>query len=145
MKAEEFFKKNYPITHDALRNNERMFNEQLFTIMESYTKQVANEDYEKCNTCGNEFHVEGTIFHWDTGRRQCIKCYTKQVAVEFLVDLAENYVQNTHSKKMAELYFDEWNKKGEQIKCSECGAYFDKKEIIIKGDEDTCDECLCPE
>ena len=29
--------------------------------------------------------------------------------------------------------------------CSECGKPMEKKEIIIKGDEDTCDECLCPE
>ena len=35
--------------------------------------------------------------------------------------------------------------KTKQIKCVECGAYFDKKKIIIKGDIDTCDDCLCPE
>jgi len=33
----------------------------------------------------------------------------------------------------------------DKIKCSECGEYFEKKEIIIKGDIDTCNECLCPE
>jgi predicted Zn-ribbon and HTH transcriptional regulator len=33
----------------------------------------------------------------------------------------------------------------DMIKCSECGEYFKKKPIVIKGDEDTCDECLCPE
>ena len=33
----------------------------------------------------------------------------------------------------------------EQQKCVECGRPMQKKKIIIKGDEDTCDECLCPE
>jgi hypothetical protein len=33
----------------------------------------------------------------------------------------------------------------EEIKCVECGKYFKKKEIIMKGDIDTCDDCLCPE
>jgi len=31
------------------------------------------------------------------------------------------------------------------IQCSECGRMFLKKEIIIQGDIDTCDDCLCPE
>ena len=31
------------------------------------------------------------------------------------------------------------------IICIECGESFKKKEIIIQGDIDTCDECLCPE
>ena len=30
------------------------------------------------------------------------------------------------------------------IKCSECGCYFEEKEIQIKRDVDTCDDCLCP-
>jgi hypothetical protein len=31
------------------------------------------------------------------------------------------------------------------ITCSECGNTFQRKEIIIQGDIDTCDDCLCPE
>ena len=31
------------------------------------------------------------------------------------------------------------------IPCSECDNYFEKKKIIIQGDVDTCDSCLCPE
>lgn len=31
------------------------------------------------------------------------------------------------------------------ITCSECGNPFQRKEIIIQGDIDTCDDCLCPE
>ena len=30
------------------------------------------------------------------------------------------------------------------IKCSECNEYFEKKKLIIQGDIDTCDDCLCP-
>ena len=31
------------------------------------------------------------------------------------------------------------------IICSECGKPFQKKKIIVQGDIDTCDDCLCPE
>ena len=42
--------------------------------------------------------------------------------------------------------FKEWIKsKQDMIICSECGKPFKKKEIIIQGDVDTCDDCLCPE
>ena len=40
-------------------------------------------------------------------------------------------------------WFDEFTNKAQH--CSECGKPMEKKEIIIKGDIDTCDECLCPE
>jgi len=33
----------------------------------------------------------------------------------------------------------------QNILCAECGEYFTKKGVIIKGDIDICDECLCPE
>ena len=39
---------------------------------------------------------------------------------------------------------DEWFTNKAQH-CSECGKPMEKKEMIIKGDIDTCDECLCPE
>jgi 6-phosphogluconate dehydrogenase len=31
------------------------------------------------------------------------------------------------------------------IKCSECEDWFEEKDIVIVGDFDTCDDCLCPE
>ena len=36
-------------------------------------------------------------------------------------------------------------RKIQAIKCSECEWYFEEKKIQIKGDIDTCDDCLCPE
>lgn len=31
------------------------------------------------------------------------------------------------------------------IPCSECENYFEEKKAVIRGDTDTCDDCLCPE
>lgn len=44
-------------------------------------------------------------------------------------------------------YFDKFTNKAQpEVKyCSECGKPMEQKEIIIKGDIDTCDDCLCPE
>ena len=73
---------------------------------------------------------------------------TRKVAIEFgqhvnSVPIYANFIQLMTPKSMEET-FDEWFTNKAQH-CSECGKPMEKKEIIIKGDEDTCDECLCPE
>jgi len=37
-----------------------------------------------------------------------LKSYAKEHAIDFLVDLAEHYVQNTHSREKAESYYNYW-------------------------------------
>jgi len=59
-------------------------------------------------------------------------------------ELASLKSQEQSEREEEKILVDE-NISDDDIKCVECGVYFKKKEIIIKGDVDTCDECLCPE
>jgi len=71
---------------------------------------------------------------------------TRKVAIEFAVDMISPFTTD-YKEILTKLYndrFDEWFTNKAQH-CSECGKPMEKKEIIIKGDIDTCDECLCPE
>ena len=79
-----------------------------------------------------------------------IESYAQQLAIEFGIYVKENQGKENFDfcRGDDEAWFDEWLKKQgepEQQKCVECGSPMQKKKIIIKGDEDTCDECLCPE
>ncbi len=51
--------------------------------IESYAKE--HTEQVECKTCNATFHIEGTVLHWKTGRRQCIKCYTKEHAIAFVI------------------------------------------------------------
>ena len=94
-------------------------------LMESYAQQIRKEEQDK----------------------------TREVAIEFAEHCREvpysNFTDDilAEIRKETEKEFDDFKKQGgsEQQKCVECGKPMHKKEIIIKGDEDTCDECLCPE
>ena len=71
---------------------------------------------------------------------------TRGTAVEFAVDMISPFTTD-YKEILTKLYNDrfyEWFTNKAQH-CSECGKPMEKKEIIIKGDIDTCDECLCPE
>jgi len=71
---------------------------------------------------------------------------TRGTAVEFAVDMISPFTTD-YKEILTKLYndrFDEWFTNKAQH-CSECGKPMEKKEIIIKGDIDTCDDCLCPE
>ena len=52
--------------------------------MAKKVKLYADEQSEKvqCKTCEKEFPIEGTVMHWDTGRRQCVKCYADEQSRE---------------------------------------------------------------
>jgi len=76
---------------------------------------------------------------------------TRETAIEFVKWMDKQGIANLFrddNKKMdyfdTEKMFYEWFANKAQH-CSECGKPMEKKEIIIKGDIDTCDECLCPE
>lgn len=47
--AEEYLKEKYPNTYDTLRNNERIYNLQLFEIMESFAKERSINFHSKAN------------------------------------------------------------------------------------------------
>ena len=66
---------------------------------------------------------------------------------EFIEDVQVNDPASEEEKEMIVHVCNDLKKQGgsEQQKCVECGRPMQKKKIIIKGDEDTCDECLCPE
>ena len=53
---------------------------------------------------------------------------------EFLKDVM--YVLSLAIKELE--YYD-------RVTCVECGKKFKRKEIIIQGDVNICDDCLCPE
>ena len=97
----------------------------VIEAMESYAQQIREEEQDK----------------------------TREVAIEFAEHCREvpysNFTDDilAEIRKETEKEFDDFKKQGEpeQQKCVECGRPMQKKEIIIKGDEDTCDECLCPE
>ena len=93
--------------------------------IESYAQQIRKEEQDKAREVAHE-------------------AWHKQADEYYLI-----YIEG---KQPLFTSFDEWfneftKKQGgsEQQKCVECGRPMQKKEIIIKGDEDTCDECLCPE
>ena len=85
-----------------------------------------------------------------------IESYARETAIEFCFEYtgSNEYPNEKLDPQIKELIgknFDKWfrefpNKAQQEIKyCSECGKPMEQKEIIIKGDIDTCDECPCPE
>ena len=80
MEAEELIKQILPMVgiHPGTVSNETKIK------MAKKVKLYADEQSEKvqCKTCEKEFHIEGTVMHWDTGRRQCVKCYADEQSRE---------------------------------------------------------------
>ena len=69
-----------------------------------------------------------------------------QEIVEGLKGLVKLFDSPVVSKMLPEIIVSLNNgEKIKAIKCSECDCYFEKKEIQIQGNYDTCDDCLCPE
>ena len=92
---------------------------EVLRLMESYAQQTREEEQAK----------------------------TKKIAFEAWLQALKKH-HGPLSESGFTKWFNEFTKKqggSEQQKCVECGHPMQKKEIIIKGDEDTCDECLCPE
>ena len=87
-------------------------------LMESYAQQICKEDKPPIN-------------FWTRLK-------------EFIEDVQVNDPASEEEKAMI-VHVCKKQGGSEQQKCVECGKPMQKKEIIIKGDEDTCDECLCPE
>ena len=118
MKAKtKVFLKNLKQEKD-IKPNARMNNMFVGYAMESYAQQIHSEEQAK----------------------------TRGTAVEFAVDMISPFTTD-YKEILTKLYndrFDEWFTNKAQH-CSECGKPMEKKEIIIKGDIDTCDDCLCPE
>ena len=94
-------------------------------IMESFAQQIREEEQDKAREVAIEF------------AEHCREVPYSNFTDDILAEI----------RKETEKEFDDFKKQGgsEQQKCVECGRPMQKKEIIIKGDEDTCDECLCPE
>ena len=76
---------------------------------------------------------------------QAFEQVAKEVAIEFGTSIFQPYSTDYRDiiRDRCEKLFDEFTNKAQH--CSECGKPMEQKEIIIKGDIDTCDECLCPE
>ena len=86
MEAEELIKQILPMVgiHPGTVSNETKIK------MAKKVKLYADEQSEKvqCKTCEKEFPIEGTVMHWDTGRRQCVKCYADEQSREKAVNFA---------------------------------------------------------
>ena len=121
--------------------------------IEQYFKEVHDAYYYELGTQSQivfKAHMDELLGHVESYAQQIRKeeqDKARKVAIEF-----GKFVRDNPSAISILLYgwkvtFDEFKKQGgsEQQKCVECGKPMHKKEIIIKGDEDTCDECLCPE
>ena len=77
---------------------------------------------------------------------------TRETAVEFACvsmigtgKLEDSDIPTLHDEVSDFYDSGDWEFTNKAQHCSECGKPMEKKEIIIKGDIDTCDDCLCPE
>ena len=110
----------------------------MVKIMESYAQQIREDAFSEGYGQGLE---HATIEE---------QAKTRETAIEFVKWMDKQGIANLfrdNNKKMdyfdTEKMFDKFTNKAQH--CSECGKPMEKKEIIIKGDIDTCDDCLCPE
>jgi len=109
MEAEELIKQILPMVgiHPGTVSNETKIK------MAKKVKLYADEQSEKvqCKTCEKEFHIEGTVMHWDTGRRQCVKCYadeqSRETAINFVCDRGLTLEDCGNRKEYTEC-FDNW-------------------------------------
>ena len=98
--AEDYFWDNLPennIIPETESIDRQRFNfDDIYPIMESYAEQIRVDAFSEGYGQGLE---HATIEE---------QAKAKEHAIEFLVDLAEHYVQNTHSREKAESYYNYW-------------------------------------
>jgi len=116
-------------------------------IMESYAKEHALRFADHCLK-HPDWEKEDEEIYMEWAEKLTAKENFLTRLKEFIEDVQVNDPASEEEKAMIVHVCNEFTKKqggSEQQKCVECGKPMQKKEIIIKGDEDTCDECLCPE
>ena len=111
----------------------------------------------------SEFYLPMLDLSWAKQMKEKIESYadsirseeqakTRETAIEFACvsmigtgKLEDSDIPTLHDEVSDFYDSGDWEFTNKAQHCSECGKPMEKKEIIIKGDEDTCDECLCPE
>ena len=100
----------------------------------------------------SEFYRPMLDLDWSKQMKEKIESFARETAIEFACvsmigtgKLEDSDIPTLHDEVSDFYDSGDWEFTNKAQHCSECGKPMEKKEIIIKGDIDTCDDCLCPE